>query len=263
MKTALTIAGSDPSGGAGIQADLKTFAANGVYGMSVVTALTAQNTLGVHNVSYIDASFVEDQMNSVFEDIFPDAIKIGMAGSPETIKTISEILHYHKAAKIVVDPVIAATSGSTLIEAPSVKALCSYLLPMADVITPNIPEAEILTGSSINTDKDMADAAVILNKAFGCAVLIKGGHGEGNASDDVLVTDNGTPTFFSTDKINNPNTHGTGCTLSSAIAANLAKGSDLDTSIRRAKLYVTGAIASRLDLGRGRGPLNHIYKFFK
>ena len=263
MKTALTIAGSDSSGGAGIQADLKTFAANGVYGMSAITALTAQNTLGVHGISYVDSDFVERQLDSVFEDIFPDAIKIGMAGSPEAIRSISRLLSSYKAKNIVVDPVMVATSGSKLIEEPSVKALCTYLLPIADIITPNIPEAEILTGSKIHTDEDMVDAAKILRQAFNCAVLIKGGHGQSDTATDVLLLNNRDPIFFSSDKIDNPNTHGTGCTLSSAIAAGLAKGENLQAAVRLAKIYVTGAISNGLDLGKGRGPLNHIYRFYK
>lgn len=263
MKTALTIAGSDSSGGAGIQADLKTFAANGVYGMSAITALTAQNTLGVHGISYVDSDFVENQLDSVFEDIFPDAVKIGMAGSPETIRSISRLLSSYKAKNIVVDPVMVATSGSKLIEEPSVKALCTYLLPIADIITPNIPEAEILTGSKIHTDEDMVDAAKILRQAFNCAILIKGGHGHSDTATDVLLLNNRDPIFFSADKIDNPNTHGTGCTLSSAIAAGLARGENLQAAVRLAKIYVTGAISNGLNLGKGRGPLNHIYRFYK
>lgn len=263
MKTALTIAGSDSSGGAGIQADLKTFAANGVYGMSAITALTAQNTIEVQSISYVETDFVESQLDSIFEDIFPDAIKIGMAGTPETIRAISQILTSYKAKNIVVDPVMVATSGSKLIEEPAVKALCNYLLPIADLITPNLPEAEILTGSEIKTHEDMVDAAKILNQAFNCAVLIKGGHGKDNTATDVLLLNNHDPIFFSTAKLDNPNTHGTGCTLSSAIASNLAKGDTIQKAVRKAKVYVTGAIANGLNLGKGRGPLNHIYKFYK
>ena len=277
MKTCLTIAGSDPSGGAGIQADLKTFAANGVYGMSVITALTAQNTTGVRDIYKIPADFIREQMGSVFEDIPPDAVKIGMQGDSEGIGVIAETLKRYKAENVVIDPVMVATSGDMLLGDESYKALCEELLPMADIINPNIPEAERLSGMMIIYHKGMLEAARILTRNFGCAVLIKGGHaqycdsfnemGEAgdsadskSASTDLLLSPGEKPLYFYAERVDNPNTHGTGCTLSSAIAAHLAKGEEMSSAVRNAKKYVTGAIRAGLDLGKGRGPLDHIYK---
>ncbi len=257
MKTALTIAGSDSSGGAGIQADIKAMTMNGVYAMSAVTALTAQNTTGVRSISEVTPDFLRDQLDMIFTDIRPDAVKIGMVSSSELIKVIAERLTFYKAENIIVDPVMVATSGAELVKREAVTTLKECLLPIADLITPNIPEAELLSGMKIAGEKDMERAAVCINRGFGCAVLLKGGHSVSDAND--LLCKNGEIKWFCGRRIANPNTHGTGCTLSSAIAANLAKGFDLDTSVRRAKDYISSALAAMLDLGQGSGPMNHAF----
>ena len=255
MKTALSIAGSDCSGGAGIQADLKTMTMNGVYAMSAITALTAQNTTGVTGISEVTPDFLKQQIDAVFTDIFPDAVKIGMVSSTGLIKVIAERLRFHGAKNIVVDPVMVATSGSALLKNDAVEALETELLSIATVATPNIPEAEILSGMPVKNETDMIKAAHAIHEKFGCAVLLKGGHSVNDAN-DLLVSEKGEKWFMGK-RIDNPNTHGTGCTLSSAIAANLAKGFDLETSIQRAKDYISGALAAMLDLGKGRGPMQH------
>ena len=256
-KTALTIAGSDCSGGAGIQADLKTMTMNGVYAMSVLTALTAQNTTGVRSIMEVTPEFLKDQMDAVFEDIRPDAVKIGMVSSGQLIDVIAERLVYHKAVNIVVDPVMVATSGSKLIADKALVVLKEKLLPLATVVTPNIPEAEILADRKIENKADMLEVAKIISEAYHCAVLCKGGHSINDAND--LLYFDGKYQWFYGQRIDNPNTHGTGCTLSSAIAANLAKGCDLETSVQRAKEYISGALADMLDLGQGSGPMNHAF----
>ena len=255
MRTALTIAGSDSSGGAGIQADLKTMTVNGVYGMSVVTALTAQNTTGVRSVMAVTPEFLEEQMDCVFTDIRPDAVKIGMVSSTGLIKVIAEKLVQYRAENIVLDPVMVATSGASLISEEAVSELKSSLLPVADVITPNIPEAEVLSGLKLCSNKDMEKAAEQIGKEYGCAVLLKGGHALNDAND--FLYQNGQGRWFLGRRIHNPNTHGTGCTLSSAIAANLAKGFSMEEAVERAKEYISGALADMLDLGQGSGPMNH------
>ena len=257
MKTALTIAGSDCSGGAGIQADLKTMLANGVYGMSVITSLTAQNTTGVRAIENVTPDFLKHQIDSVFEDIAPDAVKTGMIPGKELVEAISERLKFYCVKNLVVDPVMVATSGADLTSSESVNALKENLMPIAFVVTPNVPEAEVLSGMKITSKDDMIKAAKKINAECGCSVLIKGGHSISD-SDDVLYYD-GKVYVFEAAKIDNPNTHGTGCTLSSAIACNLAKGMDLPDAVRRAKEYITGAIKEGLDLGNGRGPLDHGY----
>lgn len=257
MKTALSIAGSDCSGGAGIQADIKTMTMNGVYAMSVVTALTAQNTVGVSAISEVSPEFLKNQLDMIFGDIYPDAVKIGMVSSAGLIEAIAERLAFYGAKNIVADPVMVSTSGSKLLRDDAVSALVKRLLPLADVTTPNIPEAEILSGMTISTPKDMERAAQKISKENSCAVLLKGGHSVSDA-DDVLYA-NGTLKWFSGKRIDNPNTHGTGCTLSSAIAANLAKGFPLEESVERAKDYISGALAAMLDLGKGSGPMNHAF----
>ena len=249
MKTALTIAGSDSSGGAGIQADLKTFLANGVYGMSAITALTAQNTCGVRSVMNSTAEFLCDQLDAIFEDIFPDAIKIGMVSSAELIEIIAAKLKFRGAKNIVVDPVMVATSGSRLIDEDAIKTLEEKLFPLATVITPNLPELETIAAID-----DMELAAKKIFEQYGCAVLAKGGHGHNDANDYLF---DGAGKWFYGRRIDTANTHGTGCTLSSAIAANLAKGYDLKNSIGRAKSYLTGALSTGLNLGKGSGPLDH------
>ena len=257
MKTALTIAGSDSSGGAGIQADIKTMTANGVYAMSAVTALTAQNTTGVYGILESTPEFLANQLDCIFTDIFPDAVKTGMVSSTGLIEVIADKLKQYKAKNIVVDPVMVATSGSRLISQEAVDALKELLLPLATVLTPNIPEAEVLSGLTISGPADMEKAAQAIGEAYGCAVLCKGGHDLNDAND--LLWRNGTCKWFHGRRIDNPNTHGTGCTLSSAIASNLAKGYDLDTAVERAKAYLSGALAAMLDLGAGQGPMDHLF----
>ena len=255
MKTALTIAGSDCSGGAGIQADLKTMTMNGVYAMSVITALTAQNTIGVRAIQESTPEFLKQQLDAIFEDIFPNAVKIGMVSSTELIRVIAERLRYFKAKNIVVDPVMVATSGSSLMKTDAVKTLIEELLPIATLVTPNIPEAEILSGLTIESKEDMLTVASKIGNTYGCAVLLKGGHNVNDAND--LLYAGGQLTWFEGKRIKNPNTHGTGCTLSSAIASNLAKGFDLVESVKRAKEYISAALAAQLDLGHGSGPMMH------
>ncbi len=257
MKTALSIAGSDSSGGAGIQADIKTMIANGVYAMSAITALTAQNTTGVQGILEVTPEFLARQIDSVFTDIHPDAVKIGMVSSVELIKTIAQKLRQYQAVNIVVDPVMVATSGSRLLSEDAVDALKQNLLPLATVLTPNIPEAEVLSGMKVQSAEDMLAAARYISETYHCAVLCKGGH-QLNDANDLLYRD-GDYQWFNGKRINNPNTHGTGCTLSSAIASNLAKGHDLDAAVERAKAYVSGALEAMLDLGSGSGPMNHAF----
>ncbi len=257
MKTALTIAGSDCSGGAGIQADIKTMIMNGVYAMSAITALTAQNTTGVSSISEVTPDFLADQMDMIFTDIRPDVVKIGMVSNSELIKTIVERLTFYKAAKIVVDPVMVATSGADLMLSEAVTTMKNSLLPIATLVTPNIPEAEVLTGMKIENENDMVKAAIYINQTYGCSVLLKGGHSINDAND--ILCQNGVIKWFYGKRIDNPNTHGTGCTLSSAIAANLAKGFNLETSVQRAKDYISGALSAQLNLGQGSGPMNHAF----
>ncbi len=255
MNTALTIAGSDSSGGAGIQADMKTMITNGVYAMSAITALTAQNTTGVTGIMEVTPEFLEQQIDAIFTDIYPDAVKIGMVSSSDLIKMIASKLKEYEAKNIVVDPVMVATSGSKLISDDAISTLKEYLLPMATVLTPNIPEAEVLADMEVKSADDMIAAAKKISDTYHCAVLCKGGH-QLNDANDLLYRD-GDYKWFNGKRIDNPNTHGTGCTLSSAIASNLAKGFDLDTSVERAKNYISSALAAMLDLGKGSGPMNH------
>ena len=255
MRTALTIAGSDSSGGAGIQADIKTMTAHGVYAMSAVTALVAQNTTGVKSIMEVTPEFLAEQLDCVFTDIMPDAVKTGMVSSVPLIQVIARKLKEYRVEKLVVDPVMVATSGDRLITEDAVSALKELLLPLATVLTPNIPEAEILSGMVIHRPEDIEAAAKQISNAYGCAVLLKGGHNINDANDFLYA--GGVGTWFHGTRINNPNTHGTGCTLSSAIAANLAKGFDLPASIRRSKEYLSGALGAMLNLGKGRGPMQH------
>jgi len=255
MKTALTIAGSDCSGGAGIQADLKTMTMNGVYGMSAITALTAQNTTGVRSIQESTPEFLKEQLDSIFEDISPDAVKIGMVASSELIRVIADRLRYYGAKNVVIDPVMVATSGSALMKNDAVQTLIEELLPVSTLVTPNIPEAQVLSGLTIETKEDMVTAAKQIGDNYHCAVLLKGGHSINDAND--LLYANGEMVWFEGKRINNPNTHGTGCTLSSAIASNLAKGFTLADSVQRAKNYISGALSAQLDLGRGSGPMMH------
>ena len=255
MKTALTIAGSDSSGGAGVQADIKTMTMNGVYAMSVITALTAQNTVGVRAVFESTPEFLREQLDAVFEDIYPDAVKIGMVASTELIRVIAERLKFYKAVNIIVDPVMVATSGSALMKDNAVQTLIDELLPLSTLVTPNIPEAEVLSGLTIECKEDMITASKRIGDNYNCAVLLKGGHSVSDAND--LLYSNGECVWFEGKRIDNPNTHGTGCTLSSAIASNLAKGFTLTESVRRAKDYISGALSAQLDLGQASGPMKH------
>ena len=255
MKTAVTIAGSDSSGGAGIQADIKTMIANGVYAMSAITALTAQNTTGVTGIMEVTPEFLGEELDNIFTDIYPDAVKIGMVSSSALIEKIADKLQEYQAENIVVDPVMVATSGAKLISDEAIGTLKKRLLPIASVLTPNIPEAEVLAEMEIHSADDMIEAAKKISDTYHCAVLCKGGH-KLNDANDLLYRD-GDYRWFNGKRIDNPNTHGTGCTLSSAIASNLARGFSLEDSVRRSKQYLTDALKTQLDLGHGSGPLDH------
>ena len=261
MKTALTIAGSDGSGGAGIQADIKTMTMHGVYAMSAITALTAQNTTGVRAIQESEPEFLMQQIDAVFEDIYPDAVKIGMVSSSELIHVIVDRLNYYGAKNIVVDPVMVASAGSSLMKDNAVKTLIKELFPVATLVTPNIPEAQVLSGMTIESKEDMITVAKQIGNNYHCAVLLKGGHSINDAND--LLYDHGELIWFAGRRIDNPNTHGTGCTLSSAIASNLALGFSLEESVGRAKVYISEALAAMLDLGKGSGPMNHAYLITK
>lgn len=259
MKTVLTIAGSDCSGGAGIQADLKTIAAHKLYGMSAITALTAQNTTGVYGISDVTPEFLKKQLDCIFTDIYPDAVKIGMVSNSALIEVIAAALKEYKAKNVVLDPVMVSTSGSRLITEEAADCLIANLMPLADVITPNIPEAEVLCGRKIASAGEMEQAAKDIYDKIGTdtAVLVKGGH-ELNTANDCLYTKKGI-CWFAGERVDNDNTHGTGCTLSSAIASNLAVGYTMTESVQNAKQYITGALRAGLNLGKGSGPLEHTY----
>ncbi|HHX36879.1 MAG TPA: bifunctional hydroxymethylpyrimidine kinase/phosphomethylpyrimidine kinase [Clostridiaceae bacterium] len=260
MKSVLTIAGSDSSGGAGIQADLKTITVHGLYGSSAITALTAQNTLGVTDVLEVDPSFLAAQLDAVFTDIPPDAVKIGMVSSVALIEIIAERLAHYQPQYIVLDPVMVATSGSSLIADHAEEALKNHLVPLATVITPNLPEGERLSGKIVETKEQMESVAAEIGSHYDTAVLLKGGHRLADA-DDYLYSSTG-GYWYQSERIDNPNAHGTGCTLSSALACNLAVGTPLPQAVERAKAYVTRALKAGLNLGRGRGPLNHMVEPF-
>ena len=257
MRTALSIAGSDSSGGAGIQADIKTMTANGVYAMTAITALTAQNTTGVTGIMEVTPEFLAQQLDSIFTDIRPDAVKIGMVSSSALIQVIAEKLKEYKAENIVVDPVMVATSGSKLISYDAIETLKTCLMPLSSILTPNIPEAEVLAEMKVETEEEMILAAKKISETFHCAVLCKGGH-QLNDANDLLYRD-GEYKWFHGKRIQNPNTHGTGCTLSSAIASNLAKEYSMDESVKRAKDYISEALEAMLDLGKGSGPMKHCF----
>lgn len=258
MKTVLTIAGSDCSGGAGIQADIKTITAHKQYAMSAITALTAQNTTGVYGIMDVTPEFLKKELDCIFSDIVPDAVKIGMVSQAALIEVIAEKLQAVRAKNVVLDPVMVSTSGSRLLTENSIEQLKSMLLPLADVITPNIPEAEVLSGMSITKAEHMEAAAERIARDYKGAVLIKGGHHMNDAND--LLYMNGQAQWFCGKKVNNPNTHGTGCTLSSAIASSLAAGYNIPESICRAKRYISGALEAQLNLGKGSGPLDHTFE---
>lgn len=258
MKKVLSIAGSDCSGGAGIQADMKTICAHKMYAMTAITALTAQNTTGVYDIMEVSPEFLAKQLDCIFQDIYPDAVKIGMVSSSEIVCAISEKLREYQVKNIVVDTVMVSTSGSRLMQQEACKVMKEQLFPLGMVLTPNLFEAEVLSGIEIKSQSDMVLAAEEIGKYTQGAVLVKGGHLTQGADD--LLYENGKEIWYCKEKINNPNTHGTGCTLSSAIACNLAEGYSLQESVKNAKEYLTGAIKVGLDLGKGRGPLNHLYK---
>ncbi len=261
MSTALTIAGSDSSGGAGIEADIKVMCCLGVYAMSTITALTAQNTVGISKIAQTESEFLAMQLDCIFKDIFPDSVKIGMVSNEQQVRVIHRKLSEYNAKNIVVDPVMISTSGSRLMSEEAVNSLKELLFPISSVITPNIPEAEVLSGNKISNISDMKYSAKEISLKYGCPVLIKGGHLEDSA-DDVLFCD-GNIICYNGKKTNNPNTHGTGCTLSSAIASFLALGESLENAVEKAKKYLNGALAAGLDLGKGRGPLMHNYNIKK
>ena len=261
---ALTIAGSDSSGGAGIQADLKTFAALGVYGASVITALTAQNTQGVSGIHQVPAEFVTAQIDAVFSDLTVGAVKIGMVAHPPVMDAIVAGLKRWSPKYVVLDPVMVATSGDRLLAAEAVDALRTKLIPLASVITPNLPEAADLLGEAVATDEAAVEQQGRRLLALGCkTVLIKGGHGQGNESIDYLIDASGV-TALAAPRVATKNTHGTGCSLSSAIAAELAKGEEMTTAVRNAKAWVSAAIAAadRFSVGHGHGPIHHFHKFY-
>ena len=260
MKSVLSIAGSDSSGGAGIQADIKTIQAHHLFAQTAITALTAQNTTGVYGVLDVDPAFVEQQIDVVFDDIRPDAVKIGMVSSPAIVDAIVAALARNGATNIVVDPVMVATSGSELSSNEAVVALRDKLIPLATVITPNMPEAEVLFGAHIENATDQERAAIEIARATGVAVLVKGGHGENDAN-DALARPDGTVTWFEGERVDTTNTHGTGCTLSSAIACGLAVGKPLEEAVKSAKDYITGALSAGLDLGHGSGPMDHMWAY--
>lgn len=257
LKKILTIAGSDSSGGAGVQADIKTISAHKMYAMSAITALTAQNTTGVYGIMEVSPEFVENQLDCIFTDIYPDAVKIGMVSNAKIIEVIAKKLMEYKAPNIVIDPVMVSTSGSKLLSEEAITALVELLLPLGTVITPNIPEAEALCQLDIENEEDMVQAGKRISQKLRGGVLVKGGHLAKDAI-DILYEKNTIYRYYSS-RIENPNTHGTGCTLSSAIACNLGAGYTLDESIQRAKKYLTGALEAGLNLGSGSGPLNHLY----
>lgn len=257
MKVGLTIAGSDSSGGAGIQADIKAMSFNGVFAESAITALTAQNTTGVTGIMDVSPEFLKDQIDAVFTDIFPDAVKIGMVSDKKLIETIAKRLSHYKAKNIVLDPVMVATSGAKLLKDDAIKTLIEKLFPLATLITPNIPEAELISEMEIKNEDDMEKVAKYIFEKYKTNVLLKGGHAINDANDFLYGNNKGV--WIKGERIENPNTHGTGCTLSSAIAANLAKGYDLYESIKRAKTYLEGCLRYGLDLGKGSGPMNHAF----
>ncbi|GKQ42199.1 hydroxymethylpyrimidine/phosphomethylpyrimidine kinase [Companilactobacillus sp. RD055328] len=258
MEKVLTIAGSDSSGGAGIQADLKTMAAHKKYGMSVITAITAQNTQQVFDVMDVTPEVVSWQLDAVFTDIYPDAVKIGMVSNEEIVHVIAKKLKEYDVKNIVVDPVMVATSGSNLSNGKAIEALKSELFPLASVITPNTFEAEVLSGSKIESADQMEAVAKEISDNYNCSVLVKGGH-LGNDANDYLYIVNEEGYWLKGERIDNNNTHGTGCTLSSAIACNLSDRIPLLKSVEFAKKYLTGALKVKLNLGKGSGPVDHLY----
>lgn len=261
MRTALTIAGSDSGGGAGIQADLKTFSANGVFGMSVITAVTAQNTREVRSVQNIDSKIVKDQIEAVFDDFTVNAVKIGMLSSIEIIEVVAKTMKKYNPPFLVVDPVMISKGGYHLLQQDAMKALKEKIIPLATIVTPNIPEAEVIVNKQIITEKDMEEACLSIYALGAKTVLLKGGHLEGDPND--LFFDGKCFHWLKGKRIYTKNTHGTGCTLSSAIASNVAKGLSLLESVQKAKEYITIAIKHSLSIGSGHGPTNHFYQLYE
>lgn len=260
MKKLLTIAGSDSCGGAGIQADLKTFSAHEVFGMSVITAVTAQNTQGVFAVEDISPDIIQKQIEVIFDDISVDGVKIGMVSKTETIKIIAETLSKYSVKNLVIDPVMISKSGFDLLKPEAKEALIKYLLPMATVVTPNLPEAEVITGLNVNNLDGMKEAAKMIYKMGPKYVLIKGGHLEGEAVD--VLYDGVDFIYYNSPRINTKNTHGTGCTLSSSIASNLGKGLSVIEAIKQSKAYITTAIEKSFSIGKGVGPVHHFHNWY-
>lgn len=258
MEKVLTIAGSDSSGGAGIQADLKTFAAHGSYGMSVITSITAQNTMGVMDVFDLPEEIIAEQMDAVFTDIYPDAVKIGMLSNEKIMQVIAQKLKEYDAKNVVIDPVMVATTGNTLMDDQAVDRFKKELYPLGDILTPNMPEAAVLTGMEVETKEAMEKAAVKIAQSVDGLTVVKGGHLKESADDYLYFEGQGE--WIREEHIDNSNVHGTGCTLSSAIAANLAKGMSKKDAVIKGKEYVNGAIKDGFDIGKGDGPLNHLYK---
>lgn len=259
MKVVLSIAGSDSSGGAGIQADIKTITAHGLYAETAITAVTAQNTTGVSGIVQMEPAFTVRQIRACFDDIRPDAVKIGMVGTAEMVRAIAGELRRVNAANIVVDPVLVATSGAALADNEVARALIEHLFPIADLVTPNLPEAAVLSGRAVETRADREEAAAAIKAKTKGAVLVKGGHAEG-AADDLLLTESRHPVWLEHARIRTTAGHGTGCTLSSAIACGLACGYDQQAAVSRAKVYVSGALENAPGLGHGVGPLNHMWQ---
>lgn len=259
METALTIAGSDPISGAGVQADLKTMAANGVYGTCAITVLTAQNTKGVFDLFEVSRAFLREQLDAVFDDLPPKAVKIGMVGSRPLVCEIAERLRFYRAKNIVVDPVMLSSSGAKLLKEDALGALLEELFPIATLITPNLPEAEVLWGRKIATARDTERAAAELSQKFGCGVLLKGGHAETEGANDYLFAE-GKGVWFFGERIGGKNVHGTGCTLSSAICSNLAKGYPLSDSVKRAKEYLSLAFNHSMEMGKGSRLFQHMFE---
>lgn len=261
MKTALTIAGSDSGGGAGIQADLKTFSALGVFGMSVITAVTAQNTKEVRGVQNMELSMIRQQIEAVFDDIQVDAIKIGMLSSADVVDTVASTLKKYQQKPIILDPVMISKAGHHLLQEQAIEALKDIMIPLATMITPNVPEAEVLTDMKIVSNEDMKVACKKIYDMGAKTVLLKGGHLPGDPND--LFFDGKDFYWYSAKRIDTKNTHGTGCTLSSAITANIAKGASLLEAVEHSKEYITNAIRQSFDLGRGHGPVHHFYEFYE
>lgn len=261
MKKVLTIAGSDCSGGAGIQADIKTFSAHGVFGMSVIVSVVAENTSRVIDIQDISPDMIKKQIDAIFEDIEVDAVKIGMLSTPECMKAVAEKLKEYKPANVVVDPVMYAKNGCPLMQPTAIDTLINVIIPAADVLTPNIPEAEKISGLPISSVADMETVAKKIH-AMGCkAVIVKGGHKSGSALD--VLFDGKNFTHFETERIDTKNTHGTGCTFSSALASQLALGLSIKEAVQKSKDYVTTAIKHSLAIGKGNGPTNHFYNLYK